>query len=308
MKALITGCNGFVGPYLRAELEKSGYEVKGLDLLPGKDTLVADLLKPEEINAVLSAEKPDLVFHLAALADVGRSWKVPRLTMEVNVVAAVNLLEALRLHAPEAATVIVGSSGQYGQLGAAGKDVTEDMEMKPLSPYAVSKRAQEELAGLYVRSYGMRIFMTRSFNHGGAGQRTGFMIPDFASGIVRIERELQSELPVGNLTSRRDFTHVKDMVRAYRLIAEKGKPGRVYNVGSGRTWSAQEVLDRLISMSPCRIPVRQDPARMRPSDTPVVCCNHERLTADTGWEPELGLEEILTDTLSYYRNKQESEA
>ncbi len=307
MKALITGSSGFVGPYLRKELEAHGYAVKGLDLVPGENTLAADLLNPEQILGALEAEKPDLIFHLAALADVGKSWKAPRLTMELNVVAAVNLLEAVRLRAPGAGMVIVGSSDQYGQLGAAGKDVTEDMEMKPLSPYAVSKRAQEDLAGLYVRSYGLKICMTRSFNHGGAGQRPGFMIPDFASGIVRIERGLQSELPVGNLTSRRDFTHVKDMVRAYRLIAEKGIPGRVYNVGSGTTWSAQEVLDRLIAMASCRIPVRQDPARMRPSDTPVVRCNHDRLTGDTGWEPELGLEDILRDTLSYYRNRQESE-
>ncbi len=306
MKALITGSSGFVGPYLRRELEGHGYEVVGLDLLPGEGTLQADLLNPEQIGEILKSQQADVIFHLAAMADVGRSWKQPRLTMELNVVAAVNLLEAARSFCPGARIVMVGSSDQYGQLGAAGQDVTENMEMKPQSPYAVSKRAQEDLSKLYVRSYGMKICMTRSFNHGGAGQRTGFLIPDFSSGIVAVERGEKKELLVGNLASKRDFTHVKDMVRAYRLIAEQGKPGEVYNVGSGETHSAQEVLDRLIALASCPVPVRADPSRMRPSDTPVIRCNHDKLTADTGWVPEYTLQDILEDTLTYYRNKQES--
>jgi len=303
MKALITGSLGFVGKYLREELENHGYEVVGVDVRPGEKTLKADLLDADGIRSVVESQRPDAIFHLAAQADVGKSWRMPRLTMELNVVAAVNLLEAARsVDAQGTRLVIVGSSDQYGNLGAAGASVTEDMEMKPQTPYAISKRAQEELAKLYARSYGMNICMTRSFNHGGAGQRTGFMIPDFASGIVRIERGEAAELCVGNLSSRRDFTHVRDVVRAYRLIAEKGRSGEVYNVGSGVTWSAQEVLDRLRGMARCEIPVRQDPARMRPSDTPVICCDHSKLTRDTGWEPELGMAQIVADTLQYYRS------
>ena len=303
MKALITGSLGFVGKYLREELENHGYEVVGVDVRPGEKTLKADLLDADGIRSVVESRRPDAIFHLAAQADVGKSWRMPRLTMELNVVAAVNLLEAVRsVDAQGTRLVIVGSSDQYGNLGAAGASVTEDMEMKPQTPYAISKRAQEELAKLYARSYGMNICMTRSFNHGGAGQRTGFMIPDFASGIVRIERGEAAELCVGNLSSRRDFTHVRDVVRAYRLIAEKGRSGEVYNVGSGVTWSAQEVLDMLRGMAKCDIPVRQDPARMRPSDTPVICCDHSKLTRDTGWEPELGMAQIVADTLQYYRS------
>ena len=143
--------------------------------------------------------------------------------------------------------------------------------------------------------------MTRSFNHGGAGQKPGFMIPDFASGIVKVENGESGAVCVGNLAAKRDFTHVKDMVRAYRLIAEKGKPGTVYNVGSGKVWSAREVLDRLIGMASCPVPVRQDPARMRPSDTPVICCDHCKLTGDTGWKPVYSLDDILRDTLDYYQ-------
>ena len=160
------------------------------------------------------------------------------------------------------------------------------------------------MARLYCRAYGMQVCMTRSFNHGGAGQKTGFMIPDFASGIVRVERGEQDAVLVGNLSSRRDFTHVRDVVRAYRLLGEKGRPGEVYNVGSGVTWSAQEILDRLRAMATREIPVRVDPSRMRPSDTPVICCDHTRLTEDTGWEPELSLDVILHDTLEYYRAMQ----
>ena len=303
MKALITGSLGFVGKYLCAELAQNGYEVVGLDVRPGEGTLQADLLDAEQVEQVIDMQRPDAIFHLAAQADVGKSWKAPRLTMELNIVASVNLLEAVRKVNPRGIrAVIVGSSDQYGNLGAAGASVNEDMEMKPQTPYAISKRAQEELARLYVRSYGMNICMTRSFNHGGAGQRPGFMIPDFASGIVKVERGEAEALSVGNLSSRRDFTHVKDVVRAYRLIAEKGRPGEVYNVGSGVTWSAQEVLDMLRGMAKREIPVRQDPARMRPSDTPVICCDHSKLTRDTGWTPRLGMEQIVADTLEYYRS------
>ncbi|MBQ8110802.1 MAG: GDP-mannose 4,6-dehydratase [Clostridia bacterium] len=303
MKALITGSLGFVGSYLRAELEQHGYEVVGLDIRPGDRTLQVDLMDADQICKIVAAERPDAIFHLAAQADVGRSWKAPQLTMQLNVVASINLLEAVRaVDAKDIRVVIVGSSDQYGNLGAAGADVVEDMDLKPQTPYAISKRAQEEMAKLYARSYGMNICMTRSFNHGGAGQRTGFMIPDFASGIVKVERGRAEALSVGNLTSRRDFSHVRDVVRAYRLIAEKGRSGEVYNVGSGRTYSAREVLDALCSMAKCDIPVRQDAARMRPSDTPVICCNHGKLTRDTGWEPEIGMEQILKDTLEYYRS------
>lgn len=302
MRALITGSAGFVGQYLREELIRNGYEVIGLDRAPAAETIQADLLNADQISSVISDIQPDVIFHLAALADVGKSWKAPQLTVEMNLVASINLLEAVR-HAPlqSAKILMVGSSDQYGSLGSAGINVTEETRMNPGSPYAISKKAQEEMAGLYAKAYGMRIFMTRSFNHGGAGQKTGFMIPDFASGIVRIERGLSRELLVGNLASQRDFTHVKDMVRAYRLIVEKGVPGEIYNVGSGTTWSASQVLDKLCAMAACAIPVRQDPSRMRPSDTPVIRCNHDKLTRDTGWMPRFTLDDILTDTLTYYR-------
>ena len=303
MRVLITGSQGFVGQYLRQELEENGYEVIGLDVQPGEGAIQADLLNPEQLAAAVRQAQPDAVFHLAGQADVAKSWKIPQKTMEINVIAAVNLMEAVRAFDSSVQMVMVGSSDQYGNLGEAGKLVSENLETNPQTPYAVSKKAQEEMARVYVRAYRMNICMTRSFNHGGAGQRPGFLIPDFASGIVKVERGEAKSLKVGNLTSRRDFTHVRDVVRAYRMIAEKGMPGEVYNVGSGVTWSAQEILDKLCEMAVCPIPVEQDPARMRPSDTPVICCDHAKLTDDTGWEPEIPLEIILTETVEYFRKK-----
>lgn len=303
MRALITGSQGFVGKYLRRELEENGYEVLGLDLQPGERTVQADLLDPEQLAQAVRKAKPEAVFHLAGQADVARSWKIPQKTMEINVIGAVNLMEAVRLFDPGVRMVIVGSSDQYGNLGEAGQCVRETLDTRPQTPYAVSKKAQEEMARVYTRAYGMHICMTRSFNHGGAGQRLGFLIPDFAAGIVRVERGEAEVLKVGNLSARRDFTHVRDVVRAYRLIAEKGRPGEVYNVGSGTTYSAQEILDRLRAMASRPIPVEQDPAKMRPSDTPVICCDHSKLTQDTGWEPEIPLEVILRETLEWFRQQ-----
>lgn len=301
MRALVTGSEGFVGRYLREELEAHGYEVTGLDLQAGTHTICGNLLDADETAEIVGRVSPDVIIHLAGQADVGRSWKIPQKTMEINVNGAVNLMEAVRRHCPQARMVLVGSSDEYGNLGEAGRMVSEDMPVVPQTPYAVSKVAQENMAHVYVQAYNLHICMTRSFNHGGAGQKEGFMIPDFASGIVKIERGEADCLRVGNLEAQRDFTHVRDIVRAYRLIAEKGRTGEVYNVGSGKTYSAKEILDQMILMANCPVRVEQDPARMRPSDTPVICCDHAKLTRDTGWEPENSMDDILKDTIRYYR-------
>nr|MCR5346375.1 GDP-mannose 4,6-dehydratase [Fretibacterium sp.] len=301
MRALITGSLGFVGHYLREELERHGYDVMGLDIRPGERTLQADLLDKEQTAFALRETQPDIVIHLAGQANVAKSWSIPQKTFEINVIAALNLMESVRDVLPQAHLVLVGSSDEYGILGAAGASVSESTPPNPQTPYAVSKLAQEQMACVYARAYKLNICMTRSFNHGGAGQQEGFLIPDFTSGIVRVEKGLQPCLRVGNLDSRRDFTHVRDVVRAYRLLAEKGRPGEIYNVGSGKTHSAREILEKLLALSNTNIPVEQDPAKMRPSDTPVICCNHEKLTRDTGWEPQLGLDQILRDVLAEWR-------
>ena len=304
-KALITGSQGFVGHYLRQELENNRYKVTGLDIQTGDGVIVADLLDQAAVKAIIAQVQPDVIFHLAGQANVAKSWSIPQKTVEMNVVAAINLMEAVRQNQPDCRMVLIGSSDEYGNLGEAGKLVSETLETKPQTPYAVSKKAQEEMARVYVTAYGMNISMTRSFNHAGAGQGKGFLISDFASGVVAVERGEQSCLKVGNLTSRRDFTHVRDVVRAYRLIGERGQAGEVYNVGSGITYSAQEILDKLCSLAQCRIAVEQDLAKMRPSDTPVICCDHSKLTAHTGWQPQESLDVMLQETLEYYRGLSE---
>ena len=303
MKALITGSSGFIGSHLTAELEANGYEVVRCDLKKTEDTVAMDIMNPEMIQSVLEKYQPDVLINMAGQANVGLSWKKPQLTVQLNTVGLINILETVRVVNPKIRVIAVGSSDEYGNLKEIGANVTEDIPVKPITPYAISKQAQELFAQLYVRSYGMDICMIRLFNLGGPGQAKGYIISDFSSGIAEVEAGKKEFMSVGNLESARDFTHVKDACRAVRLIAEKGHTGGVYNISSGVTHKAQEVLDKLVAMAKVPIEVRQDPARMRPSDTPVVCGNHDKLTAHTGWQPELGLDQILEDALDYWREQ-----
>lgn len=303
MKALITGSSGFIGSHLTDELEENGYEVVRCDLKKTENTVAMDIMNLEMIQGVLEKYQPDVLINMAGQANVGLSWKKPQLTVQLNTVGLINILEAVRASNPNIRVIAVGSSDEYGSLEERGANVTEEIPVKPITPYAISKQAQELFAQLYVRSYGMDICMIRLFNLGGAGQAKGYIISDFSSGIAEIEAGKKEFMSVGNLESARDFTHVKDACRAVRLVAEKGHTGEVYNISSGVTHKAQEVLDKLVSMAKVPIDVRQDPARMRPSDTPVVCGNHDKLTSHTGWQPELGLDQILADALDYWRDK-----
>ncbi len=301
MRALITGSAGFYGTHLCAELEEKGYEVIRCDLREEPGILSMDIMNLEMIKNVLLEKNPDIVVNMAGQANVGLSWKKPQLTVQLNTIGLINILEVIRIVNPQIRVIAIGSSDEYGNLKERGINVTEDTPISPITPYAISKQAQEQFAQLYVKNYGMQICMVRQFNLGGAGQAKGFMISDFASGIAEIEAGEKEYLSVGNLTSARDFTHVKDACRAIRLIAERGHTGEVYNICSGITHTAEEVLNALIKMAKVRVDVRQDETRMRPSDTPVICGNHDKLTEHTGWVPELSLEKILFDALNYWR-------
>ena len=304
MKALITGSKGFIGSHLSAELEANGYEVIKCDLAEGDGVVAMNIMDQAMIQSVLEKYQPDVLINMAGQANVGLSWKKPQFTVELNTIGLINVLEGVRAVNPEIRVIAVGSSDEYGSLKDVGANVTEDIPVKPITPYAISKQAQEFFAQLYVNSYGMNVCMIRLFNLGGAGQMKGYMIADFSSGIAEVEAGQREYMSVGNLTSARDFTHVKDACRAVRLIAEKGHAGEVYNICSGTTHTAQEVLDKLIEMAKVDIKVVQDPARMRPSDTPVICGNHDKLTDHTGWEPVLALDEILKDALDYWRGQE----
>ena len=304
MKALITGGKGFVGSHLAAELEANGYEVICCDLHESDNIVAMDIMNPEMTLEIISKYRPDVLINMAGQANVGLSWKKPQLTVSLNTIGLINILEAVRQVSPGMRVITVGSSDEYGSLGEKGANVTEDMPVNPMTPYAISKSAQDSFAQLYNRAYGMNVCMIRFFNLVGAGQAKGFMIPDFASGIAEVEKGEREYMLVGNLESARDFTYVKDAVRAVRLVAEKGHAGEVYNICSGRTYTAQAILDKLLTMSDREIEVRQDPARMRPSDTPVVCGNHDKLTAHTGWQPEIGIDTVLEEVLDYWRKQE----
>lgn len=301
MKALITGSSGFIGSHLITEFEANGYEVVRCDLKETEDTVAMDIMNPEKIQNVLKKHKPDVLINMAGQANVGLSWEKPQFTVELNTIGLINILEAVRAVNQKIKVIAVGSSDEYGNLRGIGVNVKEDVPIKPITPYAISKQAQELFAQLYVNTYDMNVCMIRLFNLGGAGQMKGYMIADFSSGVADVEAGRSDHMSVGNLSSARDFTHVKDACRAVRLIAEKGHKGEVYNICSGVTHTAQEVLDKLIGMAKVDVKVVQDPARMRPSDTPVICGNHDKLTAHTGWQPEFGLEQILSDALDYWR-------
>lgn len=303
MKALITGSKGFVGSHLSAELEASRYEVIRCDLAEDDGIVAMNIMDQATIQSVLGKYQPDVLINMAGQANVGLSWKRPQFTVELNTIGLINILEAVRVVKPEMRVIAVGSSDEYGNLREIGVNVTEDILVKPITPYAISKQAQELFAQLYVNAYGMDVCMVRMFNLGGAGQMKGYMIADFSSGIAEVEAGQREYMSVGNLTSARDITHVNDACRAIRLIAEKGRKGEVYNICSGVTYTAQEVLDKLIGMSKVDVKVIQDPSRMRPSDTPVICGNHDKLTEHTGWQPELTIDRILEDALNYWRSK-----
>lgn len=301
MKVLITGSAGFYGKHLCAEFENNGYEVIRCDLKAEDDIISMDIMDSDKVLSIISQHRPDVLVNMAGQANVGLSWKKPQLTVQLNTIGLINILEAVKVVNPSMRVIAIGSSDEYGNLKERGVNVTEDMPVSPMTPYAISKQAQEQFALLYNKNYGMNVCMVRQFNLGGAGQAKGFMISDFASGIVEIEKGQREFLSVGNLESARDFTHVKDACRAIRFIAEKGYTGEIYNICSGNTYTVQEVLDKLINMSNVEVEVRQDPARMRPSDTPVICGNHNKLTEHTGWKPEIGLDEIIKDALEFWR-------
>ena len=312
MKALVTGSEGFVGRHLTTELNANGYRVHGMDITCGEKLCrdgrpyvdafsCIDLLEKPALLEHVQDIKPKIIFHLAAQSNVVTSWKKPQQTYGVNVLGTLNLLDAVNQLENPCRIVLVGSADQYGVAGLSEKPISEDVAQNPKNPYAASKKAQEEIAEVYANAYSMDIVYMRPFNHSGPGQGLGFLIPDVCHGIVQVEKGESEYLKVGNLEAVRDFSDVRDVVRSYRLVGEKGYGGEVYNVGSGVGRKAQEILDMLLEMSECEILVRQDESRMRKSDTPILVCDNTKLKNHTGWDAEVSIEKTLRDTLEYYR-------
>ena len=307
MKALITGVDGFVGKYLFEYLLEQGYEVYGTTISENYkndeiNLIKMNLLDVEQVNKVINDIKPDKIFHLAGQSAVGLSWKEPALTVSVNVNGTVNLLEAVKNYSKDSKILIIGSSDQYGLIKPEECPIKESKVQNPQSPYGVSKKAQEEMCKLYVKAYNMNIIMVRAFNHIGAGQSKNFVVADFASKIAQIEKGSEPILKVGNLETFRDFTDVRDIVRGYNLLLEKGKIGEVYNIGSGKEIKVNELLKKLVSMSKKEIKIEVDPTKFRPVDVPLIVCDNTKIKRDTGWEVEFFIDNTLKEVLEYWRN------
>ncbi|AMD95118.1 GDP-mannose 4,6-dehydratase [Leptotrichia sp. oral taxon 847] len=307
MKALITGVDGFVGKYLSEYLLKQKYEVYGTTISEKyKNEKIKiykmNLLDEKEVNKVIKMIKPDKIFHLAGQSAVGLSWEKPVLTVNINVNGTLNLLEAVRNYSKDSKILIVGSSDQYGPIKPEECPIKESKIQNPQSPYGVSKKAQEEMCKLYVNAYHTNIIMVRAFNHIGAGQSTNFVVADFASKIAQIEKGSEPVLKVGNLETFRDFTDVRDIVRGYSLLLEKGKIGEIYNIGSGKEVKVSEILKKLISMSKKEIKIEIDPNKFRPVDVPLVVCDNSKIKKDTGWETEFLIDDTLEEVLEYWRS------
>lgn len=307
MRALITGVDGFVGYYLTKHLLKQGDEVFGTTILSdyiNEDIKVypMNILESDVVDAVIDKVKPDAIYHLAGQSAVGLSWQKPTLTMNINVNGTINILEAVRKKRLHTKILVIGSSDEYGPVTPEECPIKEERAIQPVSPYGISKVAQEQVASLYAKAYGMQVVMTRSFNHIGPRQGKNFVVADFASKIAEIERGAEPILKVGNLEAYRDFTDVRDIVRGYHLLIKYGKAGEVYNIGSGRRIKIREILDILIGLSTADIKVELDKERLRPSDVPLIQCDNTKIKADTGWDTVNDIHLTLRDTLNYWRS------
>jgi GDP-4-dehydro-6-deoxy-D-mannose reductase len=298
MRLLITGAAGFVGGHMSSLAAERGAEVIG----PSREEL--DLLDAAAVRGAVADARPDYVFHLAALASVADSWQAPTETIDNNVRATLNLLEAVRLDAPDCVVVAAGSGEQYGPVPEERLPVTENEPLRPQNPYAVSKSAADLLAGFYADAHGLRVVRTRAFNHAGPGQSESYVIAAFAKQIADAERAGSGELVLetGTLEPRRDFTDVRDVVRAYWLAAEHGEPG-IFNVCSGVSVRVADILARLAALTELRVEQRTDPSRLRKHEVMDIRGSHERLTAATGWRPEIPIERTLADTLDWWRDR-----
>lgn len=308
MRVLITGASGFAGGYLARECVRDGDEVVGVSRsgqIPDGcgDGRALDLLDGEGVQAIVRDVAPDVVYHLAALSSVGRSWDEPSRTLSDNVAMAVNLLEALRFEAPTSRVVWVSSCEVYGAPDSL--PVAEDAPLKPANPYAVSKTTGELLARVYIDAYGLDLVLARPFNHAGPGQRSMFILSSLARQAAEavLSGNDSFEILTGNPDTCRDFTDVRDVVRAYRLLATGDEPA-VYNVSSGRSISAADQV-RLLAELVAPIQVRHvvDPDRVRAHEVMDLRGDHDRLTAATGWRPEIPLRETMSDTIEWWKQQ-----
>jgi GDP-4-dehydro-6-deoxy-D-mannose reductase len=310
MRALITGIGGFVGRHLLSHLEEQGDEVCGLGRtadVEGMSAIAmfrADLSDRAAIERVLGEARPEAVYHLAAQSSPAESLANPWATISNNLLAQVNLFEALLAARLRPRVLVIGSSDEYGRVGPNEVPTHENVPLRPTTPYAVSKVGQDMMGYQYFAQHGLPVVRVRPFNHTGPGHDARFVIPSLASQLAHIEAgEREPVLRVGNLNAERDFTDARDMVRAYRMALLMGTPGEVYNIGRGRSIRVGDMVDELTRMCRVTVETRVDPARLRPSDIPRQEADTRKFAALTGWEPRIPWHTTLSDTLDYWRDR-----
>ena len=311
MRALIIGGSGFVGAYLIRHLKELGQEV-AVTKMPGErlersdsdgiQVLDLDILDEQAVWQALASVQPDTVYHLAAQSSVAVSWERPKLTADVNIRGCISVLEAVRAQKKQIRVLLIGSGEEYGKILPQELPVCEDHPVRPDSIYAVTKACQNMIGAVYARAYGMQVVMVRAFNHIGPGQSPVFVVSDFCRQTAQIEAgSKEAVIRAGNLEARRDFTDVRDVVRAYALLAERGKAGETYNVGSGHAVRIGDILKMIVQQSKLPVRVESDPKKFRPLDVPVVEADIGRLQKDTGWEAAISLQQTLRETLDAWR-------
>jgi len=316
MKVLVTGITGFAGSHLVDYLlTLPNVDVMGIlrwrsrteniEHFRDKVRFVeCDLRDASSVRDVIDQLRPERIFHLAAQSFVPTSWTAPTESLYTNIIGQLNLFEAVKKLHILPKIQLACSSEQYGMVHENELPIRETNPMRPLSPYAVSKVGQDALGYQYWMSFHIPIIRTRGFNHEGPRRGPVFVCSDFAKQIADIERGRKSPvIRVGNLEARRDFTDVRDVVRAYWLSLEKGEPGEAYNICSGRAWTIREMLDILLGMTKAKVTIEQDSARMRPSDVPVLVGDASKFKKATGWEPTIPFEQTLRDLLEYWRSR-----
>lgn len=309
LKALILGGAGFVGKHLIRHLRDdlkwdiSVTKMKN-EKVEEKNIKVYDLdiMNLSEIKQVMEQVQPDIIFHLAAQSSVALSWKNPGLTIDVNIKGSVNVLDAVRFLSFKPRILLIGSGEEYGHIRPEETPVKEETILRPGNIYAATKAAQNMIGKIYADAYTMDIIIIRAFNHIGAGQAPIFVVSDFCRQVAQIEKGLiEPVIKVGNLCAKRDFLDVADVIRAYALLAQKGRSGEVYNVGSGKSISIQEILNLILSKSSHKISVLQEKDRFRPIDVAVIEADINKLQRDTGWKAEISISDTISDVLEYWR-------
>lgn len=297
MRAFVTGGKGFVGTWLASHLQDEGDQVVVVDR-------EIDVTDGAAVAGALADSAPDAVYHLAALTHVGRSWGDPEDVFRVNALGTLHVLEGARACRPEPPVVLLVSSAEvYGALEEAELPATEDLSLRPVTPYAASKVSAEFLGLQAHLAHDLPVVRVRPFNHIGPGQGPDFVVPSLAQRIVEGRRQGLSTLPVGNMSARRDVTDVRDVVRAYRLLVERGVPGEVYNVCSGAATSVSELARRMLDLAGAELELVPDPGLVRPVDVPVVCGDPAKLHEATGWRPRFSLDRTLGDVLAEWEQR-----